>query len=344
MKSFKAFWIFFYIVHHAFFLKVDGAESLVPALYVFGDSSVDAGNNNNLHTHAKANVPPYGIDFNNNATGRFTNGKTFADLIAIKLGLPLQPSYLGISDSKRYQVITGINYASGACGILNDTRDGECLSLDRQIEYFTSTVVNNLPKHKHLKSKDELKHHLSKSIYLISIGSNDYFLNYLNPQIRSYKNMNPEEFADYLLEQLSSKIKTIYNLGARKFVVGTVNQVGCSPNLYCNETINQMVKPCSDKLLMKVQEMEKQFSGSMFVSSNGFNFFNKIKNDPKKYGFANISKSCIQEGIPCANRKEHYFWDFGHITEAAVDIYANECFSGSKMCFPDVKKLAHADL
>ncbi|KAE9595384.1 putative triacylglycerol lipase [Lupinus albus] len=220
MKSFKAFWVFSYIVHHAFFVKVDGAKSLVPALYVFGDSSVDARNNNNLHTHAKANVPPYGIDFNNNATRRFTNGKTFADLIAIKLGLPLQPPYLGISDSKRYQVITGINYASGACGILNDTRDGECLSLDKQIEYFTSTVANDLSKHKHFKSKDELKHHLSNSIYLISIGANDYFLNYLKPQIRTYKNMSPEEFVDYLLEQLSSKIKTIYNLGARKFVVG----------------------------------------------------------------------------------------------------------------------------
>ncbi|KAF1863276.1 hypothetical protein Lal_00031361 [Lupinus albus] len=123
-----------------------------------------------------------------------------------------------------------------------------------------------------------------------------------------------------------------------------VNQIGCSPNLYCNETINQMVKPCSNKLLMKVQEMEKQFSGSMFVSANGFNFFDKIKNDPQKYGFTNISKSCIQEGIPCVNRNEHYFWDFGHITETAVDIYTNECFSGSKMCFPNVQKLAHAHL
>ncbi|CAL0314875.1 unnamed protein product [Lupinus luteus] len=344
MKSFKVFWAFSFIVYHAFFVKVDGAKRLVPALYVFGDSSVDAGNNNNLITHAKANVPPNGIDFNNRATGRFTNGKTFADLIAIKLGLPLQPPYLGISKSERYQEINGINYASGACGILNDSRDGECLSLDKQIEYFTSTVVNDLPKHKHFKSKDKLKHHLSKSIYLISVGSNDYFLNYLKPEIRTYKNMNPEEFADYLLDQLSSKIKTIYNLGARKFVVGTVNQIGCSPNLYCNETINQMVKPCSDKLLMKVQEMEKKFSGSMFVSANGFNFFNKIKNDPKKYGFINISKSCIQQGIPCTNRKDYYFWDFGHITEAALKIYANECFSGSKMCFPDVKKLAHTHL
>ncbi|CAL0314939.1 unnamed protein product [Lupinus luteus] len=321
MKSFKVFWAFSFIVYHAFFVKVDGAKRLVPALYVFGDSSVDAGNNNNLITHAKANVPPNGIDFNNRATGRFTNGKTFADLIAIKLGLPLQPPYLGISKSERYQEINGINYASGACGILNDSRDGECLSLDKQIEYFTSTVVNDLPKHKHFKSKDKLKHHLSKSIYLISVGSNDYFLNYLKPEIRTYKNMNPEEFADYLLDQLSSKIKTIYNLGARKFVVGTVNQIGCSPNLYCNETINQMVKPCSDKLLMKVQEMEKKFSG-----------------------FINISKSCIQQGIPCTNRKDYYFWDFGHITEAALKIYANECFSGSKMCFPDVKKLAHTHL
>lgn len=56
-------------------------NTLVPALYVFGDSSVDAGNNNNLNTAAKANVFPYGIDFNNCSSGRFSNGKTFADII-----------------------------------------------------------------------------------------------------------------------------------------------------------------------------------------------------------------------------------------------------------------------
>lgn len=53
----------------------------MPALYVFGDSSVDAGNNNNLNTPAKANIFPYGIDFNNCSSGRFSNGKTFADII-----------------------------------------------------------------------------------------------------------------------------------------------------------------------------------------------------------------------------------------------------------------------
>jgi len=56
-------------------------KNIVPAFYVFGDSTVDPGNNNNINAHAKANVFPYGIDFNNCSTGRFTNGKTFADLI-----------------------------------------------------------------------------------------------------------------------------------------------------------------------------------------------------------------------------------------------------------------------
>jgi len=56
-------------------------KKIVPAFYVFGDSTVDAGNNNNLNTLAKANVFPYGIYFNNCSTGRFTNDKTFADII-----------------------------------------------------------------------------------------------------------------------------------------------------------------------------------------------------------------------------------------------------------------------
>ncbi|CAL5354921.1 unnamed protein product [Camellia sinensis] len=53
----------------------------VAALYVFGDSTVDAGNNNYVHKAARANSLPYGIDFNNTPTGRFTNGKTIADFI-----------------------------------------------------------------------------------------------------------------------------------------------------------------------------------------------------------------------------------------------------------------------
>ncbi|XP_019431073.1 PREDICTED: GDSL esterase/lipase At1g71691-like [Lupinus angustifolius] len=186
--------------YEAFFAKANDAKSHVPALYVFGDSGLDAGNNNNLKTLAKANVAPYGIDFNNTSTGRYTNGKTLTDLIAIKLGLPFSPPYLGVSKSQRYLATAGVNYAYGACGILNDTKF------------------------------------------------------------------------------------TIYDLGARKFVVGTANQLGCSPSQFCNETINRKVKPSSDKLPIVIQKFQNQLSGSSFVYVDSFNFFNRIRNAPKEYG------------------------------------------------------------
>ena len=54
------------------------------ASFIFGDSLVDAGNNNYLPTLSKANIPPNGIDFKASGgkpTGRFTNGRTIGDIV-----------------------------------------------------------------------------------------------------------------------------------------------------------------------------------------------------------------------------------------------------------------------
>lgn len=67
------------------FLVIGGsAQPLVPAIITFGDSSVDVGNNDYLHTIFKANCPPYGRDFKNHvATGRFCNGKLATDITGV---------------------------------------------------------------------------------------------------------------------------------------------------------------------------------------------------------------------------------------------------------------------
>ena len=53
------------------------------AFFVFGDSLVDNGNNNYLMTTARADSPPYGIDFpTHRAIGRFSNGKNIPDIIS----------------------------------------------------------------------------------------------------------------------------------------------------------------------------------------------------------------------------------------------------------------------
>ena len=56
-------------------------EAQVPAMFVFGDSLLDPGNNNNLATLAKANYFPNGIDFPGGVTGRYCNGRTVADYL-----------------------------------------------------------------------------------------------------------------------------------------------------------------------------------------------------------------------------------------------------------------------
>lgn len=58
-----------------------GAAPQAPCYFIFGDSLVDNGNNNQLQSLARANYLPYGIDFNGGPTGRFSNGKTTVDVI-----------------------------------------------------------------------------------------------------------------------------------------------------------------------------------------------------------------------------------------------------------------------
>lgn len=65
--------------------SVINGEQKVPCYFIFGDSLYDNGNNNALDTKAKANYPPYGIDFPAGPTGRFTNGRNTADIIGLLL-------------------------------------------------------------------------------------------------------------------------------------------------------------------------------------------------------------------------------------------------------------------
>jgi hypothetical protein len=94
----------------------------VPAVIVFGDSTVDTGNNNLIGTMLKSNFPPYGRDMAGaKATGRFCNGRLPPDFISEALGLPtLVPAYLdpayGIQDFAR-----GVCFASAGTGLDNAT-------------------------------------------------------------------------------------------------------------------------------------------------------------------------------------------------------------------------------
>lgn len=77
------------VVVHSLLILISSAvltetrkEASFPAIFVFGDSTVDPGNNNYIGTPFKSDFPPYGIDFANHIpTGRFSNGRLVTDFI-----------------------------------------------------------------------------------------------------------------------------------------------------------------------------------------------------------------------------------------------------------------------
>lgn len=85
---------------------------------------------------------------------------------------------------------------------------GKCLNLQEQIDLFQRTVLSDLPKH--FKSSYDLSEYLSKSIFISSIGSNDYINNYLQPNLyNTSKDYPPQPFAQLLVDALSQSFEVM---------------------------------------------------------------------------------------------------------------------------------------
>lgn len=79
---------------------------------------------------------------------------------------------------------------------------GKCFSFAEQLDLFQETVEKELPKH--FDNLTELSDYLSKSIFVIGIGNNDYINNYLQPNLYHTSQLyTPQSFAKHLTDSLS---------------------------------------------------------------------------------------------------------------------------------------------
>ncbi|VVB04034.1 unnamed protein product [Arabis nemorensis] len=321
-----------------------------PALYVIGDSLVDSGNNNHLETKVKSNFPPYGSNFEGGKpTGRFSDGKTIADYIAIYYGLPLVPAYLGLSEEQRNNISTGINYASASCGIFPDTgkRLGKCLSLSVQVDLFNETIEKNLKKK--FKTNSELSKHLAESLFMTAIGVNDYVFFY-------NKTIDANEFANKLLHEFMIQIKRLHKLGARNFFINNIKPLGCYPNIIahtvprgsCNDNLNLVISVFNAKLRRSLSHMKHKFSKTSFLYSDYFNFMLGLRGPSSNQATSNLlnttspccpnvydgglTTSCTPGSTSCKVPETHIFFDPFHPTQLVNLMYAISCFQERKVC------------
>ena len=60
----------------------------ITAIFAFGDSTIDSGNNNHITTIFRSDHQPYGQDLPGHvSSGRFSNGKLATDYMVASLGL-----------------------------------------------------------------------------------------------------------------------------------------------------------------------------------------------------------------------------------------------------------------
>ncbi|CAK9150224.1 unnamed protein product [Ilex paraguariensis] len=332
-------------------------RELVPAMFIFGDSLIDNGNNNNLPSFAKANYYPYGIDFNGGPTGRFSNGYTMVDEIAELLGLPLLPAY---SDASGDQMLHGVNYASAAAGILDMTGRNFVgrIPFNQQIRNFENTLdqmTDNL-------GAVDVAQALARCIFFVGMGSNDYLNNYLMPNYPTRNEYNGQQYADLLIQQYNGQLTRLFNLGARKFVIAGIGLMGCIPSILaqsttgrCSEEVNQLVLPFNANMKTMINSLSNNLPGSKFVFIDIHNMFQDILTNYRSYGFSVINRGCCGIGrnsgqitclpfqTPCANRDQYVFWDAFHPTEAVNVLMGRKAFSGNQdVVYPiNIEQLAN---
>ncbi|KAK1584035.1 hypothetical protein Q3G72_029276 [Acer saccharum] len=327
---------------------------MVPAMFVFGDSVVDVGNNNYLPLSVrKANFPHNGIDFSTKKpTGRFSNGKNAADFLAEKVGLPTSPPYLSLKNNKNRASLfmNGVSFASGGAGIFNGTDQAlhQAIPLTEQVDYYATVhqdLVNQL-------GSSGAQQHLSKSLFTVVIGSND-ILDYLGSSDLRNK-YTPQQFLSLMTTALKEQLKRLYGNGARKFVITGLAVLGCIPSERvkmqteeCNEEANYLAGKYNDGLKSMLQELQSELNGLSYSYFDNYSAVYNIIKNPAAYGFTDVKEACCGLGklkaeIPCvpistycSNRSDHVFWDLYHPTQATVRIFVDTIFYGpSQYTFP----------
>ncbi|XAR65486.1 Triacylglycerol lipase [Bertholletia excelsa] len=311
--------------------------------FIFGDSLSDVGNNANLpRSLAKANLPWYGIDFGNGLpNGRFTNGRTVADIIGDKMGLPRPPAFLDPSLTGDIILEKGVNYASGGGGILNETGGYfiERLSLYKQIQLFQGT--QELIKEK--IGKTAADNFFQEARYVVALGSNDFINNYLMPVYRDSWSYNDQSFITYLMETLKDQLTILHKSGARKLMVFGLGPMGCIPlqrvlstSGNCQEKTNKLALAFNQATSKLVTQLSARLPNASYRFGDAYDVVNDVITDPQKYGFSDAESPCCSFGrirpaltcVPastlCKDRSKYVFWDEYHPSDSANELIANE--------------------
>ncbi|KAM7480650.1 hypothetical protein LguiA_028863 [Lonicera macranthoides] len=278
---------FIILILLAIFLKINGRRSECgpsqkpAALFLFGDSYLDVGNNNYIKTIKldQANFWPYGESYFNYPTGRFSDGRLVSDFIGTE---------------KEYS--KGVNFASAGAGALVETFEGGVISLQTQLRYLK--MVDGRLRNK--LGSVESKMILSNAVFLFSVGTNDYMSPFLTNSTL-FQSYSRTQYIQMVIGNLTIVIREIYKRGGRKFGFLNLGPLGCLPGLRilkmngigCLEEASLLAKLHNEALSKSLSTMERQLHGFKYsLYDFNANLGQRIGH-PSKYVLLATSTSCL---------------------------------------------------
>lgn len=186
-------------------VKTNGENiTMFPAILIFGDSTVDTGNNNYIPTVFKANHYPYGKDLPTHVpTGRFSNGKLSVDFLASMLQVKqLIPPFLYPKLSTN-ELLTGVSFASAGTGYDTlTTVISRVVPMAKQLEYFRS-YSERLKK---IVGEKEAQRIINRALVAVSAGTNDFIFNFYDVPTRRAE-FDIYNYQEFILEKLHDFVK-----------------------------------------------------------------------------------------------------------------------------------------
>ncbi|KAL8240095.1 hypothetical protein R6Q59_013450 [Mikania micrantha] len=318
------------------------------AFFVFGDSLVDSGNNNYLATTARADAPPYGIDYpSHRPTGRFSNGFNIPDLISQAIGEEATMPYLSphLTGEK---LLVGANFASAGVGILNDTgvQFVNIIRITLQMQYFeqyqqrVSDIIGT----------EKTQKLVNQALTLITLGGNDFVNNYyLVPFSARSRQFSLPDYVVYLISEYRKVLTRLYELGLRRVLVTGTGPLGCVPSELaqrgrdgnCAPDLQRAASLFNPQLQAMINSLNREIGSDIFVGANIRQTNIDFISDPQRFGFVTSKVACCGQGPYngiglctalsnlCPNRDLYAFWDAFHPSEKANKIIVQQILTGS---------------
>ncbi|MFS8019764.1 putative triacylglycerol lipase [Helianthus anomalus] len=323
-------------------------EAEARAFFVFGDSLVDNGNNNFLATSARADAPPYGIDYpTHRATGRFSNGFNIPDLISQAIGeeatLPYLSPYL-----TGERLLVGANFASAGVGVLNDTgvQFANIIRITQQIQYFEQYQQ----RVSDIIGPEETQRLVNQALCLITLGGNDFVNNYyLVPFSARSRQFALPDYVVYVISEYRKVLARLYELGLTRVLVTGTGPLGCVPaelaqrsrDGNCAPELQRAASLFNPQLQDMINSLNSEIGSTVFIGANIRQTSIDFINNPGRYGFVTSKTACCGQGPyngiglctalsnVCPNRDIYAFWDAFHPSERANRIIVQQILSGS---------------